>query len=141
MFLLESRYSGGGKGEWGRGLGLTVSRRVPWKVVNSYDIGGCRRLEICLLNFLPKAGSLVMCHFCVNKKVHADLPHSVQGEAVCSRIPYCLAIEESICFNCIQLLCASQSVVFGLPASESPWDTSLKCRFPGLIPDITVFLY
>ena len=40
--------------------------------------------------------------------------------AVCSRMPYSPATEEPICFNCIQLLCASQTVVFGLPASESP---------------------
>ena len=137
-------------------------------MVKSYGIGGCRRLETCLLNCLPKAGSLVICHFCLNKKVRADLPHSIPGKAVCSaataakllqscptlhypmdcslpgssvhgifqarvlewgatafsavcsRMPYSPATEEPVCFHCIQLLCASQTVVFGLPVSESP---------------------
>ena len=70
--------------EWWTELGLIVTKGVPWKVVKSCGIGGCRRLETCLLNCLPKAGSLVICHFCLNKKVHADLPHSLLGKAVCS---------------------------------------------------------
>lgn len=52
------------------------------------------------MNLLHKAGSLVMRHFRLNRKVCADQPESLQGGAVCSRISYCAA-EEPICFSYI----------------------------------------
>lgn len=61
-------------------------------------IEGCRRLETCLLNLLPQAGSLVTCHFHLYRKIHADQPDSLQGGAVCSRMPY-RAAEERVYFS------------------------------------------